>query len=343
MSKRANPTLIGAFVVGALALVVAAVIAFGGGGLFAQRESVLMYFRGSIYGLQLGAPVVFRGVRLGSVTGIDVAYDKGSEAFYIPVTAELDRRVIRDLAGADSGLGSTLTIEQLVQRGLRAQLSLQSLLTAQLYVDLDFEPSKPARRISQDPSVAEVPTISTAIQELRTQIEQLDVGKLADDVSEIARTARRLLAGPELEAASRDLRETLANLNRTSARIDAQIDPLAGSVRGTLRSADQALKSAERTMQRLDATAARFDDVGARIVALAAPDAPLLRSLQQATDELARSAAALRRTTGDDSTLQRNLNRTLHDVSQAARSLRELSDTLDRQPEALLRGRRDLQ
>lgn len=182
MSRRANPTLIGAFVVGALVLVVGAVIALGGGGLFKPREPVVMYFRGSIFGLQVGAPVVFRGVRLGSVTDIGLAYDKGTGAFYIPVTAQLERRVIRDLAGADSGIGSTLTIAELVRDGLRAQLSMQSLLTGLLYVDLDFEPGKPAQLISPDPSIAEVPTVATAIQQLRTQFEQLDLGKLADDV-----------------------------------------------------------------------------------------------------------------------------------------------------------------
>lgn len=353
MSRRANPTLIGAFVVGGIAIVLAAVIALGGDNIFSKRERVVMYFRGSIYGLQLGAPVVFRGVRLGSVSDIGIAFDQGTGAFYIPVTAQLERKAVRDIAGNDTGLGATFSIRQLVDRGLRAQLSMQSLVTGQLYVDFDFDPNKNGDLVSKDGTMPEVPTTATTIQQLRTQFEQLDLQKLAEDVSEIASSVRRLVAGPELEKGVNELRVTLSNLSHLTQRLDAQIDPLMASVRSTLGSADRSLKrideaagsatgalrSADSAIKRLDATTSRLDTVIGNVGALTQPDGALVRNLQQTTEELARTAIALRDSVSTDSALQQNLNRSLADISRAARALRDLGDTLDRQPESLLRGR----
>ena len=64
MSKKANPALVGGFVLGALALAVVAVMIFGSGRLFHQTERYVLYFQGSMTGLNVGSPVVFRGVEV---------------------------------------------------------------------------------------------------------------------------------------------------------------------------------------------------------------------------------------------------------------------------------------
>ena len=144
MKRKASATLIGTFVVAGIALIATAIIALAGNNLFTPKERTVMYFSGSVYGLQVGAPVVFRGVRVGSVESIQVSYDRNTDAFSIPVVAVLDSDAVRGLDGkqADAGSDPELALPALVKRGLNAQLSMQSLLTGQLYVDLDLRPRR---------------------------------------------------------------------------------------------------------------------------------------------------------------------------------------------------------
>jgi paraquat-inducible protein B len=332
MKRRGSATLIGAFVVVGLALLLGGVIVAGGGKLFAHKERVVMHFSGSIYGLQIGAPVVFRGVRLGSVSSVGLLYDQGSREYLIPVWADLEARSLRGLA-QDGGDDGEAALAALVGQGLSAQLSFQSLLTGQLYVDLDLRPQKQVVRRSTASSVLEIPTTATTIQNLKTQLDELDIGKLAEDVSAIAASARSALDGPQLKQALADLAAITANLRKVSERLDARFDPLVNSANATLHDARSAADRVGIAADRLGGTA---DDIRA----LVAPDSALVRKLQQSADELARMAVSLRTQTSQDSELMQNAGQALHDVSRAARSLRELADLLERQPEALLRGKK---
>jgi paraquat-inducible protein B len=335
--KRTSPTLIGAFVV-------------GGGRFFTRKEYAVMHFSGSIYGLQVGAPVVFRGVRLGSVTSIGLVYDKASDRFSIPVLAELEPHIIRGMGDrrSDEEAERGETLQALVQRGLRAQLSLQSLLTGQLYVDLDLRPERTGQlRGGQYRSAIEIPTTPTAIQALRGQIEGLDLRKLLDDVSAIAGSARSVLAGPQLKEALDNVVQITEQVQQMSERLNRRVDPLADAAAATLGETRRAI---ERVTGVVDKAGGAVDKVGGaadrigrtadRAGTMLAPDAPLVRDVQRAAAELAATAAALRQHTAEDSGLVHNADRTLRDLSRAARSVRELADMLERHPEALLRGRR---
>lgn len=331
MSRKANPALVGLFVVGALVLIFGVVFVVAGGKLFAPKERAVMHFNGSIWGLQVGAPVVLRGVRLGSVTSIGLTYDKQRDTFSIPVMAELDREAVRNL-GAGMGTGD-VPLQALVERGLRAQLTMQSLLTGQLYVDLDFRPDKEALRMGAVRGAVEIPTVATPIQELKNQVDTLDVRKLMEDVSAIAASARRITTGPELAGTLQEVQHIAQNLSRLTDELQRRLPPLADTAR-------QAMGSTRQAMDSLGSAAARVDAAAGRAEVLLAPDSPLVADVRHAADALAATAEALRRTTSDDAGVVRRLDDTLRDVSQAARALRSLSDTLERQPDSLLRGRR---
>ncbi|MCC7099949.1 MAG: MCE family protein, partial [Rubrivivax sp.] len=143
MKRRASPTRIGLFMLGALAVLVSAVVMVSGSGLLASRERALAYFEGSVYGLQIGAPVVLRGVRLGSVVGIGLVHEGRPGQLAVPVEIQIDRARIGLAADAAAAGRGPLTVRELVQQGLSAQLSQQSLLTGLLYVDLDFGRTRP--------------------------------------------------------------------------------------------------------------------------------------------------------------------------------------------------------
>src|SRR5512143_1986566 len=94
MSKKANKTLIGAFVVGAIALIIAGVVIFGSGKLFAPVRKFVMVFAGSVKGLNVGSAVIFRGVKIGAVTDIQLRVDPKNMTAVIPVYVEIDPRKI---------------------------------------------------------------------------------------------------------------------------------------------------------------------------------------------------------------------------------------------------------
>jgi paraquat-inducible protein B len=338
MSRRASPTLIGAFVVGGVALLALALIVVGGGELLQRRERAVMFFENSIYGLEVGAPVVFRGVRVGSVKSIGVFYDGAHDSFAIPVVAELESDAIRGLDGKRAGAQAALPA--LVARGMRAQLQMQSLLTGQLYVDLDLRPDQAASlRHGADAGTVEIPTATTAIQNLKSQLDGIDFRRLVEDVSAIAGSTRSLLGGPQLKQALDDLQQITASLRRMAGRAEQRLDPLADEAHATLAGTRSAMERLGRAADGVGRTADSLDTASQRAASLLAPDSPLLADLRRAADQLAQAAASVRRGTSEDSALLRDAGRALNDVSRAARALRELAELLERRPDALLRGR----
>ncbi|MDT7835068.1 MlaD family protein [Aquabacterium sp. OR-4] len=341
MNRRGNATLIGLFVVVGLALVAAGVLVATGGRLFARKEQAVLYFQGSIYGLQVGAPVMFRGVRLGAVSAIGLQHEAPTDQFTIPVRVELDRDGITTVHANGTRERRALTLADMVARGLSAQLSLQSLLTGQQYVDLDLRPDKPGirHRAPGSTPVIEIPTTSTTIQNLKAQLESLDVRALADDVSGTARAVRDLVSGPALRESVANLQRISADLRQVSATLARRTDPAARELQATLHDTRAALARLGQAADRVGDSAQRVGSGADRVAALADPQAPLLQALQRTADELALAAAGLRSHTQPDAPLAQDLSRTLNDVSRASRSLGELADLLERHPDALLRGR----
>ena len=351
MARKASPTLIGAFVVAGLALLAAAIVFVAGNDLWTRRERAVMYFRGSIYGLQVGAPVVFRGVRVGSVSSIEVVYDRANDRFVIPVVAELERDAVSGIdgpRGSTPKAGDAPALEALVQRGLRAQLQMQSLLTGLLYIDIDLPPQRtaalPTSRDGQENPIVvsnaiEIPTTDTAVQALKSQLEGMDFRRLLDDVSAIAGSARALVAGPELSTALADLQAITGSVKRLTARLEQRIDPLAAAANSTLARTDRAAQRVGDAADEVGATAKSLARTSDSVGQAVAPDSLLMQKMQSAAAEVASAAAALRDAAGSDDGVVRQTSRAMQDLSRAARALRELADSLERQPQSLLRGR----
>lgn len=332
-SRRANPFVIGAFVVGALAALAVALIALPGRHWFERPQRVVMFFSGSVFGLQKGAPVVFRGVRVGNVTDISVRYEAQTDSFAIPVMAELDDDAVRGLEGrfTHDDIGHALPL--LIKRGLTAQLGTQSLVTGQLYVDLDFRSKPPGVLHGGDHDGAtEIPTSATAFQALKNQLESVDVRKILDDLSQIANSARALVAAPELRQGLQDFAATARHARQLAAVLEQRAQPLT-------RGAEQAMASVGRAGDKVATAADKLGQGADKAGALLDPQGPVATDLQRTLAELQRAGASLREATDRDGPLLQQSDRTLRDLSAAARALRELARTLDAQPEALLRGR----
>jgi len=327
MSRQANPTLIGAFVLGALILATTAALLLAGGHYwFQERRQHVLYFEGAAQGLQVGAAVVFLGVRVGTVKRIQLGLDAENRRFMVPVTIEVDPNMVQSLHGEQIDLGDHSTVRQMVERGLRGRLKIQSLLTGQMYVDLDFYPDKPATFNSNDPEVSEIPTIPTTVEELASRLERFPMETFLDDLAAISQSLKEILSSEAARTIPGRLEATLLHLQSLSARLDRDGGPLLTEMRAALAETRKAIEEVRASM--------------AKVGRMVDADSPMIAGLNKTGEELARTAQTLQGLAGEESPTIHHLNTALREISGAARALRLLAETLEQQPEAILQGKR---
>ena len=326
MSRQANPTLIGGFVLGAILLVAVVLLLLGGGELFQESRPHVLYFEGAAQGLQVGAPVVFLGVKVGTVKRIQLGLDAEHRRFMVPVTIEVEPNIVQSRGGEQVDLRDRNTIRQLVERGLRGRLKMQSLLTGQLYIDLDFHPDKPARFMASDPEVSEIPTIPTAVEELASKLERFPMDTFLADLAAISRSLNTILSSEAARMIPVRLEVTLAHLQSLSAKLDRDGGPMLAEMRTDLVEMRKALEAVRAAM--------------VKVGGVAEAGTPMVASLAKASEELAKTAQALQGLAGEGAPTVRQLNTALQEISRAARALRLLAETLEQQPEAVVQGKR---
>jgi phospholipid/cholesterol/gamma-HCH transport system substrate-binding protein len=247
--SKASPTVIGAFVVGAIALIVIGLLVFGGANWFAKRNTFIAYFPGSVKGLRVGAPVDFRGVNIGQVTDIRVAFNPKDITARIPVVLQLDPSRIDVVGVARTGSDKEF-VERMIQAGFRAQLQSQSFLTGLLFVNLDFEPDTPVRLVGGAQPYPELPTIPSGLEQL-----QATAGDVAQQLPGLIAKLNGILGDVSsgLQATSGDFRQIVGDLadlaNRMQERgpafdrILASTDTASGKISDVAGTLDQTLKA----------------------------------------------------------------------------------------------------
>jgi paraquat-inducible protein B len=235
MSKQANKTVIGIFVVGAIALVVIAVLILGSGKFFKQTFKAVCYFEGSVGGLNIGAPVVFRGVKIGSVTDVQLRFDSSKLIFVIPVYIELEPDKVGVIGARPRQLGENL--KAFIDRGLRATLEMQSFVTGQMQVGLDFYPDKPAKFAENkvDTKTPEVPTIPTPMQELAKKIQNLPIDQIFEKLSSTLSAIDKVVSSPEIPEAIQSMNLALEDVRKLVKNVDGQVGPLVSNLNETVK------------------------------------------------------------------------------------------------------------
>jgi len=310
MGKRATPAVVGAFVVGAVVILVTAVALFGSGRLFRTTYPYVVYFTGDVNGLNVGAPVKFKGVELGSVEKILLGFGEtgdadvallGMEDVRIPVVIELDEGAMQRRGAAISP--DPQTVKRLVDAGLRAELSMESFVTGVLYVKLDIDPTSEAMLVG-DPTVPlmEIPSRRTKLEEVERQaakflarLDELDLESLIDGLSSTVSGIDRLVNSP-------DLAKTIATLPRLGASLDHTIVEL-GETATALRtlsaelgsSSQEAIDSLQKAADNAAATLATARTTLESVNAVVSPESPILYQFGRSLEEFAGTTRALRR------------------------------------------------
>jgi paraquat-inducible protein B len=241
--NRANPAVIGGFVIGAIALIVLGLLAFGGTNWFAKRNKYVAYFPGSVKGLQVGAPVDFRGVTIGRVTDIKVLFNPAEVSARIPVVMEFEPTQI-EVVGGERIMAGAEGAKRLIDAGFRAQLQSQSLLTGLLFVNLDFLPKSEVRLVGGEAPYPEIPTIPSEFEQL-----QQTAGDVAARLPQLLDRLNGLLT---------DLNETL---NQTSGGFGSVVSDVAAIAQDVRKSTPEVVASAEKATEQLQHAAQTLDDI----------------------------------------------------------------------------------
>jgi paraquat-inducible protein B len=289
VSRKTHPRAVGAFVLGAIALVLAAIVLLSSGNWFEPKSRFTVFFPGSVRGLNKGAPVTFRGVRIGEVKEV-TAFLTGREDPLIQIEAVIEVRtnVVESPAGMArpfDGMTPAELAAALIARGARARLLSQSLLTGQKYIDLDFLPEEPARLAGIERLHPELPTTPTGMEKLGDQAEtffaklaELPLDQMLEDLRGALQSLREVLASRELKGAiagaqraTRSLEPTLADARIAIADARALIRELDGRVKGfggdseaTLREMRETLDLARKTLETLERTLSGADEARIR-------------------------------------------------------------------------------
>jgi paraquat-inducible protein B len=333
MSKPANKTMIGAFVLVAVVLAVAAVLILGSGKFFKKTAQWVAFFEGSVQGLNVGSPVVFRGVKVGEVTDIIVTIDPTQLSVLIPVVFETDLDKFKEVGP------TVITSEEkmhrdLISKGLRAQLQMQSLVTGQLMINLDFHPNTPAKFVGIDKIKTlidvkpwwEIPTIPTPMQELEKAVSQLDLKELAADIKRAMDGLANLATSPDLHASIGIFKQTLTDTQKLVGNLNSKIGPLADSIEQTLAEARAGIGDARKLVNEQGPPLADSIKKAVESATIA---------LDQANTTL-KSIEAIAQEGGQ---LRFEVSAALEGIEAAARSVRILADFIEQHPDALIRGR----
>jgi paraquat-inducible protein B len=312
-----------------LRLTVIAILVFGSGRLFRQTREFVLYFDNSVNGLRVGAPVKFKGVEIGSVKDIRLQLEEGGEVNKIPVIIEIDLKKLTSRGATTApAVNREAFNEFIVDYGLRGQLEMESLVTGLLYVALDFFPGTPINLVQQanaDNKYREIPTLPTALEQAKgavtrviSKLDEIDFKELNANLQATLKGVNRTVNSPEIESVLRSLArvmpkvdEAVVNIRNLAGTMDDKVKILANDLQQTSGDARVALKQATEALKQAEETMKRADGAVANIETLSDLDSPVNYELVKG----------------------------LRDVSTAARSLRALTDYLERNPRAPIFGK----
>ena len=325
MGNKANPALIGGFIVGAIALIVVGVLLFANGFLSNPQKNMI-FFEGSVNGLNIGALVKLKGVPVGKVVDILVIYDDQRGKIITPVIVEFTPEKIYDMQGGHINKSNGEDIKAMIKQGLRAQLQTQSLVTGQLFIDINVRPETPVKLLGGDhPLYPEIPSIPSSREQLENTIEEvvamvrkMPIQQTVESLSNSMQAVEKLLKSPEIASSLGTLDHTLKDVRHLIQHIDGKIEPLTEELHGSA-------KESRLLLENLNKNAG-----------------PVMLNAQEAmkattgTMEQARSTlATLDQVAGQNA----SLDLALKDLASAAKSLRVLADYLESHPDALLYGK----
>ena len=314
MAKQANRMMIGVFVVIAVILMAASLVVFGSGKFFKKTVKCVLYFDEPVKGLSVGAPVLFQGVQIGSVVSIVLEVDPAKLQIHIPIIIEYEPDRFHVRAEGAAVRDPRKNVPKLIEKGLRAQLTMQSFITGQLAIELGFYPESsicypPAQVDKEYQDYIVIPTCKSTGEKLANALEKLDLEGLKKNLESTLSGVERFINSPELTASLRALKDALQDASKLVTRVDRQVDPLADDMKKSVKDIGKLARNADAK----------------------------LGPLETGLDKTMSSARGV---FSEESPLMVELQNTLKEIAAASRSLRQLAAYLEQHPETVIRGKK---
>ena len=327
MRRSANMTLIGAFVVGGILLIIAAVVLLGAGSFTGAKPTAIAYFDDSVSGLDIGAPVKFRGVSIGKVSQVLLRTTNQAPTDYsVPVVMEFAPDLLTR-RGLDEALLQKQGLRGSVERGLRAKLQQQSVVTGVLYVELDYFPDTAFKLHEVKGEMAEIPTqpsnlgtLTRAVSQTLDQLSRIDFVAITKKVDSILGRIDKGASEIEFSKINTNLVQASANIKKITG------DP---AISKAVADFSTAMQGIDGLVKRLSG---KVDPVAQDIQGMAAAGRKALERLNETSENL-------RTLTKPGSPARRDLDQALADVSEAAQAIRSLAVLIERNPETIIQGR----
>lgn len=345
MAKQASKTVIGVFVVSSIAMLVAGVMIFGSGDVFKKTLKYVMFFEDSVKGLSVGAPVIWNGVAVGSVSSIVLKANTKEFSVHVPVIIEVDPGRV-SIEGERSNNPREM-LKHLIAKGLRAQMALQSIVTGSSLIEIEFLPGTPVRLTGLDPSYPEIPTLRSPINKLKQKLENLPIEKISAKLVDILDHLDSLLKDPEIKELVHNLNEdsqklggVLENADKLVLNADGRVRQISESVQTTLTDAKKLLKETSKELDGVSTDASKLlQGVDDQVKPVMQKIETVLDSANKALDGATKTLVTVNGFVGERSGTRNKLNRALDEIAAAAKALKSLLDYLERHPNALLMGK----
>ncbi len=281
MSKQANPSVIGAFVIGALLITVVGLTAFSSGQWLAKKSQFVIYFNESVNGLSVGALVKMQGVPIGKVIDIQVQLEPNSQRILTPVFIEIDHEKCSQFMAIGDIESQQALMTRLMKEGLRMQLQYTSLVTGQLYVETLLRPESPIKLTDLNDDFIELSAVTSSSQEVQKNvteairgIQNIPFETLSAEVILTLKNINQLIGSEDMRQSVRSLARALKSAESILAKVDKKAEKITTELHGTLH-------YSHRAMKKIDAAAEPILE-------------ELPKNLNATLDEISRSAQSLR-------------------------------------------------
>lgn len=339
MSIKANPVVVGGFVIGAIILIVVSLLVLGSGRLFKNDLRLMAVFPGSVKGLNVGSPVLFRGVDIGKVASIRLYHNNKTHQSLVPVYIDLKQEVLELMNQGQKN--KKLTKEQalgfmvlMIKQGLYARLTLESLVSGRQLVEFEIDPKVKIKLTGIDKRYLEIPTVESDLNKLQNLFKSIPLKELTENLVITVTEINKMFRNKESREVLRNINEAISGSRRLVDSLNAQIPPLVESGQERMDQAQVLLKNTETQLSETLLELTRLStNLNQQLT-------QLTQSGSRAFDKSDKTFDNINAIVDKQSVARHNLEQSLSELARAAKSFRVFTEYLERHPEAIIQGKK---
>jgi paraquat-inducible protein B len=326
MRKKVSPFAVGVFVMVAIGLFTATLAILFRGNFSRQTTPIILYFNGSLNGLDIGSAVKFKGVHIGNVKAIDIVYDANNRVS-TPVIAEIDTDIFSPSAKLLSKGERCKFYQTQAMNGLAAKLSMESFVTGKLFVELDYyRPGKLRFYGKNRTNIPQIPTIASEIEKFISSADHVLKQFSQIDFKNISLRLVSILSNLDDQLKGCDLQELVSSISNAATGVrnffhSDSVRNLAEHLSVAISDVQQFLGHVSKVLDQLSG------DMGVTMV-----------DLRQTAGKFGNACEHISELTGPQSDFRETAKDCLSQVMKAARSLRYFLDLLNKTPNAFFAG-----